>query len=40
MEVEQFARLLERRLEIKACPVEKFGVSSTTQHPLIRKERE
>jgi putative transposase len=26
-------------LEIKACPVEKFGVSSTT-HPLIRKVRE
>jgi putative transposase len=27
-------------LEIKVCPVEKFGVSSTTQRPLIRKERE
>jgi hypothetical protein len=27
-------------LEIKACPVEKFGVSSSTRRPLIRKERE
>jgi hypothetical protein len=27
-------------LEIKACPVEKFGVGSSTQRPLIRKERE
>jgi len=27
-------------LKIKACPAEKFGVSSTTQRPLIRKERE
>jgi len=27
-------------LGIKACPVEKFGVSSTTQRPLIRKVRE
>jgi hypothetical protein len=27
-------------LEIKACPVQKFGVSSTKQHPLIRKVRE
>jgi len=25
-------------LEVKACPVERLGVSSTT-HPLIRKER-
>ena len=30
----------ERPLEIKACPVEKFGVSSSTQRPLIRKVRE
>ena len=30
----------ERPLEIKACPVEKFGVSSSTRRPLIRKERE
>jgi hypothetical protein len=27
-------------LEIEACPVEKFGVSSTMLRPLIRKERE
>jgi hypothetical protein len=27
-------------LEIKVCSVEKFGVSSSTQHPLIRKVRE
>jgi hypothetical protein len=27
-------------LEIKACPVEKFGVSSARQRPLIGKERE
>jgi putative transposase len=27
-------------LEIEACPVEKYGVSSATLRPLIRKERE